>query len=225
MEKTGTMGAGRNTRTRAAVRAFTLMELLVVTSILAVLASITLLIGRGVSERSKVAQARAEMAVLAAALEQYKQQYGDYPWTPDSPPAGVSDPRWDGGAVLFNALCGNLGPKATQLTAKGRTWVDLARFTLDLTDEASLPLPDQTDLRVNWFNDPWGGWYYYHYKKSGVDTAWKSRGFLLYSHGPDSECFLGAAPDSPPNTGLLENLPTDATYVEQNRDNIYHGRN
>ena len=214
-----------------ASRAFTVLELLIVISLIAILASITLVIGRSVTERSKIAQAKAEMAVLAAALEQYKQQYGDYPWTPTLPPAGYPGGAvWDGGAAMFNALSGNLGPKAAPLLdgdgnpRKGRTFVDLARFTLDSNDPTDLPEPDAPDLKENWFNDPWGKWYYYEYKKGAADTNWKSKGFLLYSHGPDGGCFLGTTPTSPANTGLLENFPTEPEFVEQNRDNIYHGR-
>lgn len=210
---------------RRGTAAFTLLELLMVMAVIAILATITLVIGRGVSDRSKVAQARAEMAVLAAALEQYKQQYGDYPWTPEARTSGAPAGPWDGGAILLNALCGNLGPRAdAALSEKGRTFVDLARFTLASNVETDLPDPDTTDLRMNWFNDPWGKWYYYHYRKSATDGDWKSRGFLLYSHGPDGECFLGTSTTSPANSGLLENFPAEPQYVEQNRDNIYHGR-
>lgn len=210
----------RGAHARRAPRAFTLLELLMVTALIAVLASITLVVGRSVSERSKVAQARAEMAVLAAALEQYKQHYGDYPWTPATPPEGMASPPWDGGAVLFNALCGNLGPNGTVLSQKGRVFVDVARFTVDRIEAADLPDPDDPSPRMNWFNDPWGQWYYYHYKKSPSDADWKSKGFLLYSHGPDGLCNVGDAEDS----GLLEDLPGDGDNIARNRDNIYYGR-
>ncbi|MBE2216389.1 MAG: prepilin-type N-terminal cleavage/methylation domain-containing protein [Opitutaceae bacterium] len=220
-------GSGLRGRMRRAARAFTLLELLLVMSILAILASITLVVGRGITERSKVAQAKAEMAVLAAALEQYKQHYGDYPWTPDGsdgPALDVDGYALDGGAVLFNALCGNLGPRGNVLSSKGRTFIDLARFAVDKPEEASMPLPGLTTLRANWVNDPWGKWYYYHYKKGPSDAdftgRWKSRGFLLYSHGPDGECDVGGAEDS----GLLEDLPGTEPEVTENRDNIYYGR-
>jgi prepilin-type N-terminal cleavage/methylation domain-containing protein len=220
-ENPGVRTTGRDTR--AGSRAFTLLELMIVLSILAILASLTLVVGRSVSERSKVSQAKAEMAVLAAALEQYKQQYGDYPWTPDGTDGGLD---MEGGAILFNALCGNLGPQAkVKLSTKGRTFVELSRFTLDYTDDDHLPHPIETTLRTNWFNDPWGRWYYYRYRRSANDGAWKSKGFLLYSHGPDLDCDLGN-PDTdvtrPVRTGLLENFPEGSD--SKNRDNIYHGR-
>lgn len=216
-------------RARAA-RAFTLLELLMVMAVIAILATITLLIGRGVSDRSKVTQARAEMAVLAAALEQYKQQYGDYPWTPadvalDIPtrPLTIEDSR--SAVVLFNALCGNLGPKAVPLldaggaSRKGRTFVDISKFRLWLSD-SQLPDPELPTIVNNWFADPWGKWYYYYYKKGASDGNWKSKGFLLYSHGPDGECRPGPEEDS----GLLDEMLDTPEAIEFNRDNLYYGR-
>lgn len=197
-----------------------------VTSLIAILASITLVVGRSVSERSKVAQAKAELAVLAAALEQYKQHYGDYPWTPDGVGGGLTI---DGGAILFNALGGNIGPRTNKLSSRGRTFVDFSRFTLDLNDEDDLPNdetdPDPTEIKINWFNDPWGQWYYYRYRRSADDTTWLSKGFLLYSHGPDAACNLGdsESPTTPFRTGLLERFPAGTDEI--NRDNLYYGRN
>ncbi len=166
------------------------------------------------------------MAVLAAALEQYKQQYGDYPWTPNPVPFVIPTPPpipedSESAVLLFNALCGNLGPKALPLLdadgdpRKGRTFVDLSRFRLWLPD-SELPDPDLPTIVNNWFADPWGKWYYYYYKKGASDTAWKSKGFLLYSHGPDGDCVIGAAEDS----GFMDQVPDDPL----NRDNLYYGR-
>ena len=61
--------------------AFTLLELLAVISLSAILAGIMLGVGRRASEAGKVARAKAELAVLSAALESYNHTYGDYPQT------------------------------------------------------------------------------------------------------------------------------------------------
>lgn len=213
---------------------FTLIELLTVMAILAILASITITVGRGVQERARIARAKADLAVLAAALESYKAQHGDYPWTPDDPPAGMTDPRWDGGAVLFNALSGLLTPQGALPTnedgdpALRRSIVELTKFQLWSENAADLPDPENPKIVLNWFNDPWGKWYYYHYRRDAAGTAtgnqWKRPGFLLYSHGPDGECNVGlpAAVGTPANTGLLENFPAGTESI--NADNLYYGR-
>ena len=139
----------------------------------------------------------------------------------------MPSPPWDGGAVLFNALCGNLGPRGAVLAQKGRTFVYVERFTVDRTAEADLPDPNDPLPRMNWFNDPWGNCYYYHYRKAAPGTPvgdeWKSKGFLLYSYGPDGNCQVGNAGE----TGLIEDLPTESespANFADNRDNIYYGR-
>ena len=126
----------------------------------------------------------------------------------------------DGGAIMFNALVGTFGPKATLLSSPGREFVQLSQFQLANGD---VPDPDDSTpaKHTNWFNDPWGKWYYYVYRKSATDTDWAIPGFLLYSHGPDGGCVLGNAED----TGLLDDLPTTAADKAINADNLYYGHN
>jgi len=199
--------------------AFTLIELLSAIAVIAILVSITVGITRGVLARSQIARAMADLATLAMALEQYKLQYGDYPWTPPQ----INGTDMDGGAILFNALCGNLGPKGNVLTTKGRSFVELSRFTLAHPEptDPEYPQPDSTSPVFNWFNDPWPradgrNWYYYAYRKGEGDLAWTSPSYLLYSHGPDGACDIGQAQ----NTGLIADVPADP----QNEDNLYAGR-
>jgi prepilin-type N-terminal cleavage/methylation domain-containing protein len=206
-ETRGTAGGRRAARSGRPRRAFTIMELLVVLAILAILASITLVVGRGVSERSRVTQARAEMAVLAAALEQYKQQYGDYPWTPGAPAlpktaeqdGGVAVEKEKNESKLFNALMGALGPKLTKIRGSdgketlGRVFVEASRFSFENVDSsgaAVLPVigtgasgePEVAEV-ANAFLDPWERRYQYYYRSTADPTAWKSRGFALFSAG------------------------------------------
>lgn len=198
-------------------RGFTLVEILTVIAVIGVLVSITIGITRGVQQRSQVGRAKSDLSALAAALERYKLQYGDYPMTPDGLTAGGES--LDGGAILFNALCGNLGPTGTELPQKGRSFIEISRFRLDLNAPEDLPDPDSTTLKLNWFADPWGKWYYYEYRKSPSDTVWVSPSYLLYSHGPDGECDIGQAE----STGMLKDLPTDAETQAENEDNLYAG--
>ncbi len=185
-----------------------------VIAVIAVLVTLTVGVTRGVQERSRIGRAKSELAALAAALENFKLHHGDYPWTPASPPAGITE----GGEILFNALVGNLGPRAdAALATKNRTFIETSRFVLASNAGGDQPDPTATTLRANRFVDPWGESYYYHYRKSAADAVWGNPSFLLYSHGPDGACSIGSAA----NTGWLADVPAD----EENLDNLYAGRN
>lgn len=196
-------------------RAFTLIEILTVIAIIAVLAGITLGAARGVKQRAAMAQAKAELAVLATALESYKRQYGDYPWTGTA----ANDPLLsaplaeDGPGILFNALAGKRGPLEDLTAMDGKTWVDFGRLTVQ--DPTKLPEHGSTGQLANAFVDPWGRRYLYFYNPS---TAWKAVGYVLYSVGPDgakaetpAECHKAPDPDS----GAYDAAET------ANADNLY----
>lgn len=114
--------------------AFTLLELLSVITIIALLAGIVLGFGRRAAESGRIARARAELAVLGAALENYKRTFGDYPRTEDE-------------AQLLRALLGGGGPAADGVN-KGRSLIETARFTI------------AGDVLL----DPWGRPYAYAYQ-------------------------------------------------------------
>lgn len=58
---------------------FTLIELLTVIAIIGVLVAFTIPVLRSIQRRTKITVARAEMAGIETALENYKAQYGFYP--------------------------------------------------------------------------------------------------------------------------------------------------
>jgi prepilin-type N-terminal cleavage/methylation domain-containing protein len=70
-------------RRSARLRAFTLIELLIVISIMAILASMIIPISGAVSRNRTKAKARAELEQVATAIELYKAKLGHYP--PDNP--------------------------------------------------------------------------------------------------------------------------------------------
>ncbi len=200
-------------------RAFTLVELLAAITVVGILISITVGLTRGVSERGKIAQARADLAVLAAALEQYKLQYGDYPWV-DNNGYEDGDNYYDGShanqRILFQALIGRRGPKNSfPAGEEKRSFVELSRFHLRIEDpEAPGYLTD------NYFVGPWDRDgdgvaypYSYYYKKIDAEGDWEAPSFLLFSHGPDGRCLYD------PN--ITRGFVTDAP---ENTDNIYAGR-
>jgi type II secretory pathway pseudopilin PulG len=91
-----------------------LVELLAVVLIILVLAGIVLKLARYSQTRSLVMRARAEMAELCTALEEYKHDNGDYPRTDQ----GGSNPS---DTIIYTALCAGskvyYPPKPNQVQA------------------------------------------------------------------------------------------------------------
>jgi general secretion pathway protein G len=206
-------------RKTARKTAFTILEILMVIAIIAVLVGITLTVGQGVQERSRVARARAELAVLAAALDSYKAQYGDYPQTGGFENAGPKTADESGGVAvlvanaeskLFNALFGVFGPRMDAAYAPdpslpgefllGRAYVEGARFMFENREFPNKVEPEQ----ANAFIDPWGRRYQFRYRNKDSPTAWTYPSFVLCSAGQN-----GALEMTVPNEGL-PTLPADS---------------
>ena len=69
--------------TRTNRSGFTLIELLVVITVIGILAAITLNIAAGANQKVAMDKARAEIAAISNALEQYKNVNDEYPATLD----------------------------------------------------------------------------------------------------------------------------------------------
>lgn len=74
---------------RKPLSGFTLIELLVVIAIMAILVALTIPVIGSFKKRSIVNRARAEMAQLQTAIDNYKATYGFYP--PDSPNGPITN--------------------------------------------------------------------------------------------------------------------------------------
>ncbi len=195
---------------------FTLVELLVVMSIILILAGIVIGVQRGVYRKQSEAKARGEMQAIATALESFKLKYGDYPWT------GSDQPE-----QLFNAL-----------TGASKLYVENDKVYMGIPDggsthagflEASKMTVDSKDDPTK-FMDPWGNEYHYYYKSTDdsdnyrdgntSNDPWQFPGFVLLSEGPD-----GSMSSDGETNGTL---PTNAEeyYLNgnaKNQDNIVHG--
>ena len=176
---------------QAPARAFTLIELLTVISIIAILSAISLNVVKGVKERAAVSQSKAELASLSQALEMYKLQYGDYPQTgsaansaaaKDASGEPIAPSATDGPGILFNALTGKRGPLPAETKIAGKAYVDLARLAVQ--SPTTMPAAGANTV-ANAFVDPWGNRYLYYYK-TGTSSAWtKNPSYILLSVGPD----------------------------------------
>jgi len=198
----------------------------------------------GSQQRSAIARAKSQLALLAQALEDYKRYYGDYPQTGAAAQASAVPSATIGAtqaqALLFNALTGVYGPTNFTARVNGPIFVDVQKFTLEVaftpatlatfgvptgSPPAKQPLP-------NAFLDPWGSRYIYYYKRATVTlpngqtptSPWAAPAYVLYSAGPDQK--LGT---STTGTGTTDNginvstgLYTGTTQSSgYNADNIY----
>jgi hypothetical protein len=175
------------------------------------------------------AKAKAELATISQALEQFKSRYGDYPWVNT---ADVEDPeaRKNGSHGLLKALVGWQAVDGTQpgnnnsngeLFTKAESILDVSRLSL------SEDWPDgsiEADPGVNtYFMDPWGNPYVYIYKEPGPHKLgesggpWSRFGYILFSLGPDGEASGSGLNEA---TGELE---TAFKNDEANLDNIFAG--
>jgi prepilin-type N-terminal cleavage/methylation domain-containing protein len=166
-------------RAGACCRGFTLLELLTVLTIIAGLAGIVVGVGRRVVETGRVARAKAELAVLAAALEDFRRDEGDFPRTANP-------------AQLLQCLLGRRGPRDEPMA--GRSLLDIARFA---TLAGADPLVDAAAVLV----DPWDGPYRYAYKSQ---EPWRNSGYVLYSAGPDRRDSGALLPG-----GLIDSAPPE----------------
>lgn len=207
-------------------KGFSLLELLAVMTIIAILATITFTITTGVRERGRRAQAKAELAVLASALEQYKNQYGEYPHTGAFDPAGpiVSSAVavTNAESKLFNAFFGVLGPRMTNIAIDdpenpgssptlGRVFVQAAKLQFENEDEDDFPDTQATQV-PNALLDPWGRRYQYFYKSDSSPATWTFVGYVLCSAGADGLVTVPTASGDPQYAATA------------NADNIYPNR-
>ncbi|HEY4300385.1 MAG TPA: prepilin-type N-terminal cleavage/methylation domain-containing protein [Candidatus Didemnitutus sp.] len=144
--------------------AFTLIELMVACAIVAVLAGIAVGGVQYAVDSGRAARARSDMARIAAALEEYRHRYGDFPST-DRPDE------------LCASLLGRRGPAGGPL--EDPALVDVDRLVTAFNDSSS-----NAGLV---FLDPWRRPYVYIYK---VPVAgWTNPSFVLCSEG-----FAGTSP-------------------------------
>jgi prepilin-type N-terminal cleavage/methylation domain-containing protein len=99
-------------RTHCRRRAFTLTELLVVIGIVVALAALGLPMALRSYRSAIKARTLSDLAAIAAGLNAYKQDFGDYPRVLTKDPLVSNGPGWNiGGAILCKALIGPYGDR------------------------------------------------------------------------------------------------------------------
>jgi len=173
-------------RTSFSQRGFTLIEILVVVSIIAILASMILGAVTLARKSTYTALAKSTVANLSSQLERYVQDTGKYPG---------SECRDEENAfpALFEALFGERPPKGKGGPSAPYGEVkedDVVVRDDDAADEDSYRKATNEeffDPRIpKYMIDPWGKPFVYHENKSRARKPYMhGRNFDIYSTGPD----------------------------------------
>ena len=169
---------------RSGRRAFTMIELLVVISIIAVLAGLVAMVAKGAMAQSKIKKAQGQIMAMQEGLEEYKRLYGSYPKVA----GGSTDPIVQA-KMLYQALTGdgtNMIDGAEPTASDGNPGTDG-----ELILEAAFAGPNGSAFTnpEYYLMDPWRQPYRYTRGDEGPETMNKTT-FDIWSEGtnrPDEE--------------------------------------
>ena len=135
------------------VRAFTLVEILVVVSIMLLLLELVIGLSSRVKEKAEESRLTAELAAIELALENYKAAIGNYP--PSSPWGNTTYPgtNWSGQGGQVNQLYKDLVDDP--LKAKNRPFLPDIKESGHLDDTLVAPTPDRhssdDEAKAKWY--------------------------------------------------------------------------
>ena len=178
-------------------RGFTLVELLIVITIIGILASLSMYAVTVIKKKTKIAAASTEIAQLQGAIESYRTDEKLIP--------GIKEPRIDEDTnqfpLLFNAVYGERMPRGPG--GRSSPYLELKKdrivvFNDDFDDEFGdegdrYRVAKQSEIenhRIDKFYlDPFRQPYIYRCNKGRKVKSWmrNPRTFDLYSIGPDGE--------------------------------------
>lgn len=209
----------------ASRRAFTLVEILVVVSLLVALAAITFSLAGPVRNTIMTTKAKSQIQKISLALNEFKNHYGDYPMSD----GGDNEEEW--AELLIDAMRGD------RILIRRNGKISMANYDDGRPNAQPVPflalgeftLDDENDpANAKQILDPWENLYQYRYNRiSGGKPGqnWDAPTFLLISAGPEyneppdtSDYFTGDMEQ----TGLFE---TDASepdyyYEDVRADNL-----
>ena len=147
-------------------RAFTLIELLIVMSIIIVLAGLVIATSGYVQEKSKRSRTEAEIAAMSAALESYKADNGIYPTnqaTEALNPSVASSTNYDAaGKFLYGELTGDRDWDGGT-NPNDKSYMTFKPATLQ---RGNMSLPVSASNQVTGVRDPFGTLYGYSTMKA-----------------------------------------------------------
>jgi prepilin-type N-terminal cleavage/methylation domain-containing protein len=212
---------------------FTLVELLTVMVIISILAAITMGISKLIHTRQDMTKAIGEMDMIANALEEFKNTYGDYPpmdndngsgspyaeqnllaaitgharWSRDP----LGNPKWEMVSMAKKLNDGSALPLGKYTW--GKAYVELSRLTVDVDPSTDSGIKDGAVIHDPWWQtgETKDSAYLYRYKsktdKATPSTAtWQAISFLLVSRGPDGE------PQDPESNFVWKTVNKKASY-------------
>jgi general secretion pathway protein G len=147
--------------------AFTVIELLIVMSIIIVLAGLVLMTSGYVQKKGARSRAEAEVAAMSAALESYKADNGIYPTTTDTESL---DPRTSTDLTAYQAASVALYNALVGATAGERTPPPGAKSYFAFKPNMLNPPPPSTAV-VTSIRDPFGNSYGYSTLKAKTPAA------------------------------------------------------
>ena len=149
-------------------RAFTILELLIVMSIIIILGGLILATAGYVQKKGKRSRAEAEIAAISAALENYKADNGIYPSetkTNDLKPNTMGDPTQqtykDASLALYKAISGDADNDQRRIV-ESKSYFPFKPNQLDPTTQTQA---------VELIKDPFGFSYGYSTVKSSVPAG------------------------------------------------------
>src|SRR5207237_4216175 len=152
-------------RTRAVLRAFTVIELLVVITIIIILAGLILSTVGYVQKKGARARAETEIAAMSAALESYKADNGIYPRNSDTDSlnaqtSGNPTTYQAASLYLYNSLFGTTSGSRTPNTGARSYFVF----------KPNMLSPDDQTLNVQYIRDPFRNSYGYSTIQAATGT-------------------------------------------------------
>jgi type II secretory pathway pseudopilin PulG len=195
--------------------AFTVLELLVVITIIAILAGLILATAGYVEKKGARSRAESEIAAISAALESYKADNGIYPRDPtpntatdklnarsmgNSNPTSASEPYNAASLVLYRALSGDRNLDRTITAADENLDIDGSTLSSPLTQLPKTYFafkpnqlgPSDQSQNVQYIRDPFGNSY-------GYSTAYQYNPSTGYNPTYDLWSTAGLTTDPPPS--------------------------